>query len=237
MTETLFTSENLISLLTLTVLEIVLGIDNIIFISILTDKLPANKQAAGRTLGLSLALIVRVCLLFTISWIAGMKEPLMTIGSLHPSGRDLILFAGGIFLVFKTIKEIREKLGDNEEHSPKAGKGNSFMSIIIQIILIDIIFSFDSILTAVGLSNQFPIMVGAVIISMLIMMLASGKVSAFINERPTIKMLALVFLVMIGLLLVSESLHIEVPKSYAYVAMGFSLIVEFLNLRMGRNKH
>lgn len=233
----LLTSEALLSLFTLTVLEIVLGIDNIIFISILTDKLPREKQAKGRTIGLALALGVRILLLFTISWLASLTQPLFTLGSLHPSGRDLILFAGGVFLLFKTIKEIAEKLRnhDQAEEGPKNnGRAVTFSGIIIQIILIDIVFSFDSILTAVGLSNQFPIMVGAVIISMIIMMIASGKVSAFINERPTIKMLALAFLVLIGAMLVLESVHVEVSKAYAYVAMGFSLTVEFLNLKMQR---
>lgn len=233
----LFTSEALISLFTLTILEIVLGIDNIIFISILTDKLPRHQQAKGRTIGLALALGVRVLLLFTISWLASLTQPIFTLGSLHPSGRDLILFAGGVFLLFKTIKEIAEKLR-HEDHGPEGtkhdGRAVTFSGIIVQIILIDIVFSFDSILTAVGLSNQFPIMVGAVIISMIIMMLASGKVSAFINERPTIKMLALAFLVLIGAMLVLESVHVEVSKAYAYVAMGFSLTVEFLNLKMQR---
>jgi predicted tellurium resistance membrane protein TerC len=233
----LFTSEALLSLFTLTILEIVLGIDNIIFISILTDKLPRHQQARGRTIGLALALGVRVLLLFTISWLASLTQPLFTLGALHPSGRDLILFVGGVFLLFKTIKEIAEKLRhhDQGEEGPKNnGRAVTFSGIIVQIILIDIVFSFDSILTAVGLSNQFPIMVGAVVISMIIMMIASGKVSAFINERPTIKMLALAFLVLIGTMLVLESIHVEVSKAYAYVAMGFSLTVEFLNLKMQR---
>ncbi len=233
----LFTSEALLSLFTLTVLEIVLGIDNIIFISILTDKLPRQQQARGRTIGLALALGVRILLLFTISWLASLTKPIFTLGSLHPSGRDLILFAGGMFLLFKTIKEIAEKLRHREHEAEGAkndGRAVTFSGIIVQIILIDIVFSFDSILTAVGLSNQFPIMVGAVIISMIIMMIASAKVSAFINERPTIKMLALAFLVLIGTMLVLESVHIEISKAYAYVAMGFSLTVEFLNLKMQR---
>lgn len=233
----LLTVDGLIRLLTLSVLEIVLGIDNIIFISIIAGKLPRAQQGTARIWGLSLALIMRVILLSTISFIASMTAALFVIGDFGVTGRDLILFAGGVFLIYKTIVEILEKLSDQHE-TAKEFKERSLAAAIFQIVLIDIVFSFDSILTAVGVSSDLtleqglPIMISAVIISMIIMMIFSGKVSDFINRNPSIKMLALAFLVLIGVILVVESLHIHVDKTYVYVAMAFSMVVELLNMRM-----
>jgi predicted tellurium resistance membrane protein TerC len=233
----LLTADGLIRLLTLSVLEIVLGIDNIIFISIIAGKLPRTQQGTARMWGLSLALIMRVILLSGISFIASMTAALFSIGDFGVTGRDLILFAGGVFLIYKTTVEIIEKLADKPE-SPQDFKERSLFAAIIQIVLIDIVFSFDSILTAVGVSSDLPlaqglpIMIGAVIISMIIMMIFSGKVSDFINRNPSIKMLALAFLILIGVILVVEALHVHVDKTYIYVAMGFSLVVEMLNMRM-----
>ncbi len=230
--EPLLSAEGLISLVTLVVMEIVLGIDNIIFIAILCGYLPKKDQKRARLLGLTLALLARIILLFTISWIAHLVEPLFTIGSFGVSGRDIILFAGGVFLVIKTVKEIyhKFKIADQEE-GPKA-RQMTMAQAIFQITLIDIVFSFDSILTAVGLSNQISIMVLAVIAAMIVMILFAPYVSEFIEKFPTIKMLALVFLVVIGGLLIAESLHLHVDKSYVYVAMAFSVVVELLNIRL-----
>jgi len=230
----LFTVEGLIMLLSLSILEIVLGIDNIIFISIVAGKLPKADQGRARLIGLSLALIFRIALLSLISWIASLTEPILSIGTFDASGRDLILFAGGIFLTIKTISEIYEKVVEGE-HEANLGGAQVFFKAIIQIVLLDIIFSFDSILTAVAISQNLVIMVLAVIFAIVIMIIFAGKVSDFINKYQSIKMLALVFLVAIGLVLVLESLHVEENyhielKQYVYVAMAFSLIVETLNI-------
>jgi predicted tellurium resistance membrane protein TerC len=230
----LLSAEGLVSLLTLSLLEIVLGIDNIIFIAIVADKLPKNQKGQARTTGLILAVFIRVALLFTLSYLSSNEAPLFHLGSYPISLRDLIFFAGGIFLLYKTWGEIWEKInGEEEEHEIKVKK-ISMGSIILQIVLIDIVFSFDSILTAVVVSKNLLIMSSAVIISMFIMILASGSVSEFINRNPRIKMLALAFLLVIGLLLVAEATKIftgiEIPKSYVYVALGFSLFVELLNM-------
>ncbi len=227
----LFTVASLISLLTLSVLEIVLGIDNIIFISIVAGKLPKAEQPKARAIGLMLALIMRVTLLFSISWIVGLKEALFHIGDFGVTGRDLILFAGGVFLLYKTTVELHNKVQGYEEDEMKSNK-NSFRGIVMQIVLIDIVFSFDSILTAVGLVTNLIVMILAVIIAMIIMILFSGKVSDFINENPTIKILALSFLLMIGIILVLESLHQHVDKTIVYISIAFSLFVEVLNIRM-----
>ncbi len=230
----LFTIASLISLLTLTVLEIVLGIDNIIFISIIANKLPREKQGKARFIGLILALLMRIVLLFSISWIVGLKEALFNIQDFAVTGRDLILFSGGLFLLYKTTIELHNKVQGYDDEPMTAKKG-TFTSIVFQIVLIDIVFSFDSILTAVGLVKNLLIMVIAVIIAMLIMIRFSGKVSKFINVNPTIKVLALSFLLMIGTVLILESLHQEVDKKIIYISIAFSLFVEFLNIRM-RNK-
>lgn len=252
--ETLFTVASLISLLTLSVLEIVLGIDNIIFISIVAGKLPKKLQRKARTIGLMLALFMRVALLFSITWVIGMKGAIFHVIDISPffvleltealksslvwscSGRDLILLAGGIFLLYKTTVEIRQKIeGDDGSHDPTL-KQVTMNAAIMQIVLIDIVFSFDSILTAVGLVDNLLIMILAVIIAMIIMLLFSEKVSNFVNNNPTIKMLALAFLLMIGMILVADAFHFHVPKGYVYFSMAFSLLVESLNMRMHKKK-
>ena len=231
--EALFSLASLISLLTLSILEIVLGIDNIIFVSIIAAKLPRNQQKKARTVGLSLALIMRIALLFSISWVIGLKDPLFFVMDFGATGRDLILFSGGIFLLMKTTLEIHNKIEGHDE-SERNIKKVTLRSIVFQIVFIDIIFSFDSILTAVGLVSNILIMVLAVIIAMFIMLAFSEKVSDFINKNPTIKMLALAFLLMIGMLLLLDAFHIHVPKEFVYFSMAFSFLVEFLNMRMHR---
>lgn len=227
----LFSIASLVSLLTLSVLEIVLGIDNIIFISIIAGKLPKSKQGKARTIGLMLALIMRVALLFSISWIIGLKDPLFHISDFGVTGRDLILFSGGVFLLYKTTIELHNKIQGYDETEMKIKK-ESFKAIVLQIVLIDIVFSFDSILTAVGLVSNLLIMIIAVIIAMIIMLIFSGKVSDFINNNPTIKVLALAFLLMIGMVLVIEAFHEHVDKKFIYISIAFSLFVETLNIRM-----
>ncbi len=231
----LFTAEGMIGLVTLVLLEIVLGIDNIIFIAILTGYLPKKDQQRARALGLTMAMVFRIVLLLGISWLVHLTEPLFQVGPLSPSGRDLILFAGGVFLVFKTLKEIIHKLSApelDEDGKVIKEKKLTVAQAILQIALIDIVFSFDSILTAVGLSSDLQVMITAVVISMIVMLLFAPYVSNFINKYPTIKMLALAFLVCIGGLLIVEAFHLHIEKSYVYVAMGFSLIVEMLNIRL-----
>ena len=229
----IFSVASLISLLTLSVLEIVLGIDNIIFISITADKLPKSKQGKARTTGLLLALIMRIALLFSISWVVGLKEALFTIGDFGVTGRDLILFSGGVFLLYKTTLELHNKIQGYDESEIKI-KRISFNAIVAQIVLIDIVFSFDSILTAVGLVTNLLIMIFAVIIAMIIMIAFSEKVSDFINKNPTIKVLALSFLLMIGLVLILDSFHQHIDKAFIYTAIAFSLFVEMMNIRMRR---
>ena len=232
--QALFTTDNLISLFTLTLLEIVLGIDNIIFISIVAGKLPASKQNKARKIGLALAMVVRILLLLCISFIIGLKADLFTINGIGFSGRDLILLSGGLFLMGKTVTEIHEKLEGEADHFEHGKKEKSFVSVIFQIVLVDIIFSFDSILTAVGLSDFVEVMIAAVVISMLIMMVYSRRISIYINRRPSIKMLALCFLIMIGALLVAEAFDVHVPKATVYFGMVFALLVDLLNQRARR---
>lgn len=233
----LFSIAGAISLSTLIVLEIVLGIDNIIFIAIICGYIPNKKeQQRARVIGLTLALVMRIILLMTISWISHLIHPLFYIVDFGVSGRDIILFSGGVFLIVKTISEIyhKFKIADHEENAKQ--RHMTISQAILQIALIDIVFSFDSIITAVGLSNEVVIMILAVVVSMIVMLWFAPHVSEFINKYPTIKMLALAFLIVIGILLLMESLHIHIEKSYAYVAMGFSIIVELLNIRL-RNVH
>lgn len=238
MFDSMFTASGLIGLLTLVLMEIVLGVDNIIFIAILCGFLPGkDQQRRARTIGLSLALIMRVILLFAITWIVHLTSTLFSISEFEVRGRDLILFAGGVFLIYKTVKEIYFKLRGHEGDLKPEERILTVRNAIIQITLIDIVFSFDSILTAVGLSNDIVIMITAVVISMFVMLFFAGYVSDFVNKYPTIKMLALAFLVCIGFMLVMDSLHFSFPKSYIYVALGFSLIVELLNIRLRRIKH
>ena len=228
----LLTMSGIISLITLIVMEIVLGIDNIIFISILAGKLPKHKQAKARQIGLSLALIMRIGLLFCITWIANLKADLITIAGFGFSGRDLVLLAGGLFLIAKSTTEIHGKIEGEDNHADPKLKKLSLQSAIFQIILLDIVFSFDSILTAIGLVNELVTMILAVIISMVVMLAAAKTVSDFVNNHPTIKMLALAFLLMIGFMLVVEAFDVHVPKGYVYFAMAFSLLVELLNQRV-----
>jgi predicted tellurium resistance membrane protein TerC len=236
----LLTTNGIITLVSLTVLEIVLGIDNIIFISIVAGKLPQSSQKKARFIGLSLALIFRIMLLSLISWIASLKDPIVHVASWGFSGRDLILLAGGLFLTIKTIMEIYEKLTQDDHEGVASVTAVGFTKAIIQIVILDIVFSFDSILTAVAISSNLVIMILAVVIAIIIMIIFAGLVSDFINKYQTIKMLALVFLVAIGLVLVLEAFHIEENyhvdlKAYVYVAMAFSLSVETLNLLRTRN--
>lgn len=233
--EQLLTLDNLVSLFSLTVLEIVLGIDNIIFISIIAGKLPGSQQNRARQIGLMLALGVRVLLLFGINIIVNLKDDLFHLGSNGFSGRDLILLAGGLFLMGKTVSEIHGKL-EGEDHASVKGKASSFASILVQIVLVDIVFSFDSILTAVGLSNHLEIMIAAVVLSMSVMMLFARRISIYINRRPTLKMLALCFLIVIGVLLVAEAFDVHVPKSTVYFGMAFAFVVETLNQQMRKRR-
>lgn len=230
--------ETWISLLTLTLLEIVLGIDNVIFISILASKLPVEQQERARKVGLSLALITRILLLCGIAWMAKLTRPLFEIslfgllGHPHPvSGRDLILIVGGLFLLAKSTHEIHEKLEGEDGEKTKA-MAPTFASVITQILLLDIVFSLDSVITAVGMVNNIPVMVAAVVIAMVFMLAYSGWISAFIHKHPTLKMLALSFLLMIGCMLVAEGFHKQIPKGYVYFAMAFSVGVEALNIRV-----
>lgn len=242
--DVLFTWHGVVNLITLSVLEIILGIDNIIFISIAVDKLPRALQKRARFIGLSLALLVRSVLLCLVGWIAHLKDALFTIGEYGISGKALILFGGGVFLIFKTWKEIIEKLHEHEGGQTKKHDGkDSFGAIIVQIIIIDFIFSFDSILAAVGVSGEVVIMIGGVVISMILMILFSGYVADFINRNQGIKTIALAFLLVIGGILVGEAMidaynfsvteaeHIHLNKNYAYIALAFAMFIEFLNMR------
>lgn len=227
-------AESWIALLTLTFLEVVLGIDNIIFISIVTGRLPEAQQPKARNIGLLLALVFRIVLLLGITWIIGFTKPIFTVADFEVSGRDIILAIGGIFLLAKSTSEIHHKI-EGEEESHQTAKQKTFLSIIIQIILLDMVFSFDSILTAVGLTDKVLLMVIAVVISIGIMMVFAGKISEFINRHPTLQILALSFLILIGFMLIVDGLHYHVPKGYIYFAVAFSLLVEVLNMRLRKN--
>lgn len=220
-----------VALLTLAFLEIVLGIDNIIFISIVTNKLPAHQQKKARNLGLILALVFRIGLLLGVTWIITFTQPLFTVFDVEISGRDIILLAGGLFLLFKSTIEIHHKM-EGAGADASSAKVKSFMAVITQIVLLDIIFSFDSILTAIGLTEEIILMVIAVTISIVIMMIFSKKISDFIAQHPTLEILALSFLILIGFMLMIEALHYHVPKGYIYFAVFFSLVVEMLNMRL-----
>ncbi|HEY9422717.1 MAG TPA: TerC family protein [Thermoanaerobaculia bacterium] len=222
--------ESWIALLTLTVLEIVLGIDNIIFISILAGKLPQDQQAKARRVGLGLAMFMRIALLLSIAWLAKLTDPLFEVFNHGVSGRDLILLIGGIFLLFKATREIHERLEGEEGHS-NAKAAASFGAVIAQILVLDLVFSLDSVITAVGMANDVPVMITAVVVAVGVMMFAAGPVSDFVNRHPTVKMLALSFLLLIGMALVADGLGQHIPKGYIYFAMGFSVLVELLNLR------
>jgi len=226
-----------IAFLTLTALELVLGIDNIVFISILVDRLPPQQRALARRIGLFLAMFMRIALLLTIAWIIGLTAPVFTVLGNEISGRDLILLAGGLFLIWKATGEIHEMYEDHAEHeAPDAGAAvrATFGAIISQIIVIDLVFSLDSIITAVGMVDDVRVMIAAVIASVALMMVAAGPIGRFVSAHPTVKMLALAFLIMIGMALVADGLDFHVPKGYIYFAMAFSVAVEMLNLRLRR---
>jgi predicted tellurium resistance membrane protein TerC len=231
-----FTAEAAIALLTLTVLEIVLGIDNIVFISILTGKLPPEQQAKGRFIGLALAMIMRLGLLLSITWVMGLTKPLFELVNREFSGRDLILIGGGLFLLAKSTHEIHDKLEGEEESHAGGKKRAAFMSVVIQIMILDIVFSLDSVITAVGMSDQVWIMMAAVIIAVIFMMFFSGTISRFVHRHPTVKILALSFLLLIGVSLLAEGFHQHISKGYIYFAMAFSVFVEMLNLKVRASK-
>jgi predicted tellurium resistance membrane protein TerC len=220
------------ALLTLTLLEIVLGIDNVIFISILADRLPQQLRDRARLVGLSLAMFMRILLLLSINWIANLTDPWFTILHHDFSGRDLILLGGGLFLIYKATSEIHAKLEGEEEHGVTGGKVASFNAVIVQILLLDIVFSLDSVITAVGMADDVEVMIAAVVIAVGVMLFASGPLSKFVSAHPTVKMLALTFLLLIGFSLVAEGWHFHIPKGYIYSAMAFSVLVEILNLQL-----
>jgi len=229
--EALLSTEGIISLVTLTFLEIVLGIDNIVFISITADRLPLKDQKKARNLGILLALLVRIGLLFTVSWIIGLKNPFISFGDFDLSFRDLILIIGGLFLLGKSTSEIHAKLEGHDEDMREV-KVLSLRGAILQIILLDVVFSMDSILTAVGLVDEILIIIIAIVISLAVMLIFAKTISDFINHHPAMKLLAVSFLMMIGLVLVVEGLHVHVPKGYIYFAMAFSLGIEVLNMKI-----
>jgi predicted tellurium resistance membrane protein TerC len=225
--------ETWIAFLTLVALELVLGVDNVIFISILAGKLPQEQQARARTTGIMLAVVTRILLLLSLRWIVGLTDALFSVYGFDVSGRDLVLFVGGLFLLWKSVHEIHQKL-EGEEGQASAKIGGAFWSVIVQIMLLDIVFSLDSVITAVGMVDEIAIMVAAVIVSAIVMVFTSGPLSHFVEVHPTIKMLALSFLLLIGFTLIVEAVHQHIPKGYIYFAMGFSVLVEMLNLRMRR---
>ena len=227
-----------VALLTLTALELVLGIDNIVFISILVDKLPAEQQKKARLIGLFLAMFMRVGLLMILSWIIGLTQPLFSISFVNEeiSGRDLILIGGGLFLIWKSTLEIHQSLEGAEGHATTAVKA-AFVAVILQIIIVDMVFSLDSIITAVGMVDELAVMIAAVVVSVALMMAFAGAIGRFVNEHPTIKMLALAFLVVVGIVLIADGFEVHVPKGYIYFAMAFAVGVEMLNITMrGRAK-
>jgi len=231
-----FDPEAWVALATLTALEIVLGIDNIIFISILVSRAPVQQRQKARIIGLSLAMLMRIALLLSLAWVMSLTKPLFSVYEAVISGRDLVLIAGGLFLIAKSTLEIHNAL-EGEETSAKEYVATNLLGVLLQIAIIDIVFSLDSVITAVGMAQHIPVMVLAIIIAVLIMMAAAKTISDFVDARPTVKMLALSFLVLIGVALVGEGLDLHIPKGYIYFAMAFSVVVELLNLRLrGRSK-
>jgi predicted tellurium resistance membrane protein TerC len=231
MFDAFLTVDGLIALATLTFLEVILGVDNVIFISILAGKLPVNQQDKARRLGLLAAMLMRILLLLSLAWIIRLTAPLFTLFGQAISGRDLILMGGGLFLLAKATLEIHERLEGEEGHS-SAKVYPSFGAVILQIMLLDIVFSLDSVITAVGMADDLSIMVTAVVVAVAIMMVSAGAISGFVNRHPTVKVLALSFLLLIGLSLVGDGLGMHIPKGYIYFAMGFSIFVEMINLRV-----
>lgn len=224
-----------IGLLTLTILEIVLGIDNVVFVSILSGRLPADRQQKARTIGLALAMVMRILLLFSLSWITGLTRPLVTVGTVDITGRALILVGGGLFLLAKSTHEIHDEIEGEEEHE-NASIHPAFIAVLVQIALLDIVFSLDSVITAVGMVDEISIMIIAVIFAIAVMMIFAGPISRFVQRHPTIKMLALSFLLLIGVNLIAEGIGFHIPKGYTYFAMAFAVGVEILNLKVRGRK-
>ena len=224
-----------IAFLTLVALELVLGVDNVIFITILAGKLPEHQQSRARSTGIALAVVSRILLLFSLSWIIGLSTPLFTVFGVEITGRDIILILGGLFLVGKATLEIHQKLEGEEGHASTRVKP-TFASVILQVLLLDVVFSLDSVITAVGMVDQVEIMIAAVIIAAVVMIIAVGPIGDFVARHPTVKMLALSFLLLIGFTLIVEGIHQHIPKGYIYFAMGFSVFVEILNLRLRKPK-
>ena len=239
MLELLSQPETYVSLLTLSAMEIVLGLDNIIFISILTGKLPPEQREKGFRLGLMGALVTRLCLLSIIAWIVGLTQPLFSFAGIDFSGKSLILLAGGLFLLFKATHEIHGKLEGEDSHGADQSTSAkaTFFKVIVQVMLLDLVFSIDSVITAVGMVQSISIMVAANLIALAVMLMAGGAVGRFVEKHPTVKMLALSFLLMIGLVLVADGLGFHIPKGYIYFAMGFSVGVELLNIRLRKPKN
>ena len=223
-----------VSLATLTALEIVLGVDNIIFISILVGRLPESQRQSGRIIGLGLAMLTRILLLMSLAWIMKLTAPLFTLFNQAISGRDLILLIGGLFLIIKSFGEIKEAINHQEHHNSESKNKVSYFGVLIQIAVLDIVFSLDSVITAVGMASHLPVMILAIIIAVGVMMFAAKPIGDFVDTHPTLKILALAFLVLVGISLIAESLDIHIPKGYIYFAMGFSVVVEMINIRMRR---
>lgn len=223
-----------VSLATLAALEIVLGIDNIIFISILVGRLPERQRQSGRILGLGLAMLTRILLLMSLAWMMKLTAPLFTVFNQEISGRDLILLIGGLFLIIKSSGEIKEAINHQEHHNSESKNKVSYLGVLIQIAVLDIVFSLDSVITAVGMASHLPVMILAIIIAVGVMMFAAKPIGDFVDTHPTLKILALAFLVLVGISLIAESLDIHIPKGYIYFAMGFSVVVEMINIRMRR---
>jgi predicted tellurium resistance membrane protein TerC len=232
----LLTADGLIALVTLTAMEIVLGIDNVVFLAILVGRLPVDQQPFARRLGLSLALGIRIGLLLAITWIMGLTAPFFSVLGRDVSGRDLILLGGGLFLIAKATWEIYDKVEAGHEAAAAGAARGAFTLVLIQILLIDIVFSLDSVITAVGMANDIAIMIIAMVLSMLVMLVSAGAVSEFVNRHPSVKILALSFLLLIGVMLVAEGAGSHVNKAYIYFAMAFSLLVEMLNLRYHKKR-
>ena len=224
-----------LAFITLTAMEIVLGIDNIIFLAILVGRLPKEQQKKARYIGLSLAMVSRILLLLSLAWLMKLTTPLFAILGNEISGRDIVLIVGGLFLLFKSTMEIHTSL-EGTEHEKKAGGSASFIGVVSQIAVIDIIFSLDSVITAVGMAQHVEVMIAAIIIAMIVMMLSAGAISDFIDKHPTIKMLALSFLILIGVALIADGFELHIPKGYIYFAMAFSVMVEMLNLKMRKKR-
>ena len=221
-----------ISLATLAALEIVLGVDNIIFISILVGRLPESQRQSGRIVGLGLAMLTRILLLMSLAWMMKLTAPLFTVFNQEISGRDLILLIGGLFLIIKSSGEIKEAINHQEHHESESKNKVSYLGVLIQIAVLDIVFSLDSVITAVGMASHLPVMILAIIIAVGVMMFAAKPIGDFVDTHPTLKILALAFLVLVGVSLIAESLDIHIPKGYIYFAMGFSVVVEMINIRM-----